>query len=49
MTVFGADLGLVKMPRPVEGYRAIVSDLLELQMPKSAIRKLISSNAAGRL
>ncbi len=49
MTIFGSDLGLVKMPRPVEGYRAIVNDLLELQMPKSEIRKLVSSNAAGLL
>lgn len=49
MTIFGSDLGLVKMPRPVEGYRTIVGDLLDLQMPKSDIRRLISSNAASLL
>ncbi|WP_117192071.1 DUF6282 family protein [Rhizobium terrae] len=49
MTIFGSDLGLVKMPRPVEGYRAIVNDLLDLQMPKSDIRKLVGTNAAGLL
>jgi microsomal dipeptidase-like Zn-dependent dipeptidase len=49
MTIFGSDLGLVKMPRPVEGYRAIVKDLLDLDMRKSDIRKLVGANAASLL
>ncbi len=49
MTIFGSDLGLIKMPRPVEGYRAIVNDLLDLNMPKADLRKLLGANAAGLL
>ena len=49
MTILGSDLGLVNMPRPVEGYQAIVNDLLELQLPKGDIAKLVSTNAASLL
>ena len=48
-TLLCSDLGLVGSPRPVDGYREIVSTLLDLQMPASDIRKLISSNAASLL
>lgn len=48
-TLLCSDLGLVGSPRPVDGYREIVSTMLDLQMPASDIRKLISSNAAGLL
>ena len=48
-TILCSDLGLVGSPRPVDGYREIVSTLLDLQMPASDICKLISSNAASLL
>ena len=48
-TLLCSDLGLVASPRPVDGYREIVSTLLDLQMPASDICKLISSNAASLL
>jgi hypothetical protein len=49
MTILGSDLGLVNMPRPVEGYKAIVHDLLEAQMSKADIKKIVSTNAGGLL
>lgn len=49
MTILGSDLGLIRMPRPVDGYRAIINDLLDLQVPDSSIRKLTSTNAGGLL
>lgn len=48
-TLLCSDLGLVGSPRPVDGYRAIVKTLLDLQMPAADIRKLIGSNAAALL
>jgi hypothetical protein len=48
-TLLCSDLGLVGSPRPVDGYRAVVEILLDLQMPESDIRKLIGSNAATLL
>ena len=48
-TLLCSDLGLTGSPRPVDGYRAIVEILLDLQMPESDIRKLIGSNAAALL
>lgn len=48
-TLLCSDLGLVGSPRPVDGYREIVSTLLDLQMPAADIRKMISSNAAHLL
>lgn len=48
-TVLGSDLGLVGMPRPVEGYRRIIDDLLRIQYGESDIRKLVGRNAAGLL
>lgn len=48
-TVLCSDLGLTGSPRPVEGYRAIVQQLLDLQFAEADIRKMISQNAAGLL
>lgn len=48
-TLLCSDLGLVGSPRPVDGYRAIVDILLDLQVSESEIRKLIGLNASGLL
>jgi hypothetical protein len=48
-TVLGSDLGLTDAPRPVDGYRAIVRSLLDLQFSPADIRMLVSSNAAKLL
>ncbi|GHD22721.1 DUF6282 family protein [Tianweitania populi] len=46
-TVLGSDLGLTQAPKPVDGYRMIVSDLLDHQVDKADIKKIISTNASG--
>ena len=48
-TVLGSDLGLTQAPKPVDGYRMIVSDLLDHQVSKEDIRKITSANAASLL
>jgi hypothetical protein len=48
-TLLCSDLGLMASPRPVDGYRAVVEILLDLQMPEGDIRKLVASNAASLL
>lgn len=48
-TVLSSDLGLMGSPRPVDGYRAVVEILLDLQMTEGDIRKLIGSNASALL
>jgi hypothetical protein len=48
-TVLCSDLGLTGSPRPVEGYRAIVQQLLDLQFSEADIRTMTSRNAAGLL
>jgi hypothetical protein len=48
-TILCSDLGLVGMPRPVEGYRRIIGDLLHIQYGEKDIRKLVGRNAAGLL
>ena len=48
-TILSSDLGLQGSQRPVDGFRSITQILLDLQMPRSAIRKLISDNAAAFL
>lgn len=48
-TLLCSDLGLVGSPRPVDGYRAVLEILLDLQVSDGDIRKLVSSNAAGLL
>ena len=47
--VLCSDLGLQGSPRPVEGYRQIVRQLLDLQFSEADIRTMISRNAAGLL
>jgi hypothetical protein len=48
-TVLCSDLGLTGSPRPVDGYRSIVQQLLDLQFSEADIRKMISHNAARLL
>ncbi len=48
-TIVCADLGLTQAPRPVEGFRHVVSMLLDLQVSRSDIKKLISTNSAKLL
>jgi hypothetical protein len=48
-TILGSDLGLTDAPRPVDGFREIVSNLLDLQMSREEIRKIVAGNAARLL
>lgn len=48
-TCFCSDLDLTQGPKPVNGYRMILDKMLNLQMSKADIKKLISTNAAGLL
>lgn len=48
-TILSSDLGLQHSQRPVDGYRSITQILLDLQMPRASIRKLIADNAARLL
>jgi len=48
-TILGSDLGLTQAPKPVDGYRMIVSDLLDRQVSHEDIRKIVGINAAGLL
>jgi hypothetical protein len=48
-TILSSDLGLVGSPRPVDGYRDIVRQLLELQFPEADIRAITSHHAANLL
>jgi hypothetical protein len=48
-TILSSDCGLEGAPRPVEGFRLIVDELLNLQVPEADIRRLIGSNAAAML
>jgi hypothetical protein len=48
-TILSSDLGLQNSQRPVDGFRSITQILLDLQMTRPAIRRLISDNAAGFL
>jgi hypothetical protein len=43
-TLFCSDLGLQGSPRPVDGYRLFVQELLRLQVSDADIRKLTSEN-----
>jgi len=47
--VLCSDLGLTGSPRPIEGYRSIVRQLLDLQFSQADIRAMTSRNAAGLL
>lgn len=44
-TILSSDLGLMGGPKPVEGFRQVVHLLLDQQVPKDDIRKLVSGNA----
>lgn len=48
-TILGSDLGLTQAPKPVDGFRMIVSNLLDLQVSEEDIRKITSANAARLL
>ena len=48
-TILSSDLGLVGSPRPVDGFRSIVRILLDLQVPASDIKRMISTNALAML
>ena len=48
-TVLCSDHGLTGSPRPIEGYRSIVRQLLDLQFSQADIRAMTSRNAAGLL
>lgn len=48
-TILSSDLGLVGSQRPVDGFRSVTQMLLDLQMPHTAIRKLVGGNAAAFL
>ncbi len=44
-TILSSDLGLLGGPKPVEGFRQVVHLLLDQQVSKEDIRKLVSTNA----
>lgn len=48
-TILSSDLGLLYSQRPVDGFRSVTQILLDLQVSKADIRKLISKNAAAML
>lgn len=48
-TILGSDLGLVNMPLPIDGYREIVSTLLDLGFGEVDICKLVGGNAKSLL
>lgn len=48
-TILSSDLGLQGAPRPVDGFRDMVRILLDQQVSKADIRKLVADNAAGML
>ena len=48
-TILSSDLGLLYSQRPVDGFRSVTQMLLDLQISKSDIRKLIGKNAAAML
>ena len=48
-TILSSDLGLVGSPRPIEGFRAIVQQLLELKYAEADIRAMTGDHAARLL
>jgi hypothetical protein len=48
-TILSSDLGLLYSQRPVDGFRGITQMLLDLQVSKADIRKLVGRNAAAML
>ncbi|WP_196258843.1 DUF6282 family protein [Pelagibacterium limicola] len=48
-TILGSDLGQMKNPRPVEGYRAVIRLCLELGYNEQDVRAMVSGNATRLL
>ena len=48
-TILGSDLGQQGAPRPMDGFRGMVRMLLDQQVSKADIRKLVATNAAALL
>jgi hypothetical protein len=48
-TILGSDLGQQGAPMPIDGFRGMVRLLLDQQMSKADIRRLVSTNAATLL
>ncbi|MGL4290743.1 MAG: DUF6282 family protein, partial [Phreatobacter sp.] len=48
-TILGSDLGLTQAPRPVDGYRMIVNDMLDHKISRADIKTITSTNAAKLL
>ena len=48
-TLFCSDLGLKGANRPVDGYRILIGDFLDRQVPKEDIRMMFGANAAKLL
>ncbi len=49
MTILSSDLGLTGSPRPVDGFRDVVGQLLDQQFSEAQIRALVGDNAARLL
>ena len=49
MTILGSDLGLTQAPKPVDGYRMIVSDLIEAGASDAMIRQVVGGSARSLL
>ena len=48
-TILGSDLGQVKNPTPVTGFRAVIRLCISLGYTDAEIRKLVGTNAAELL
>jgi hypothetical protein len=48
-TILGSDLGQQGAPMPIDGFRGMVRLLLDQQVSKADIRKLVATNAAAML
>jgi hypothetical protein len=48
-TILGSDLGQMKNPRPVDGYRAAIRLVLELGYTEAEVRQMVSGNATRLL
>ena len=48
-TIFGSDLGLQGSARPLDGYRAFVGQLLDLDVSEADIRTMVGNNGAAML
>lgn len=48
-TILSSDLGITGGPRPVDGFRHVVGQLLDLQFSEAEIRALVGDNAARML